>query len=49
MQKKADEALYEAKENGRACVYLEGKCYAKAKRIENIRQYYEEREFRSLG
>lgn len=49
MQKKADEALYRAKENGRACVYLDGKCYAKTKRIENIRQYYEEREFRSLG
>lgn len=49
MQKKADEALYEAKENGRACVYLEGKCYAKTKRIGNIKQYYAERGFRSLG
>lgn len=49
MQKKADEALYQAKESGRACVYLEGKCYAKTRRIRNKKQYYVERGFRSLG
>ena len=49
MQKKADEALYEAKKSGRACVYLEGKCHAKTKTVGNIKQYYVERGFRSLG
>ena len=49
MQKKADEALYEAKENGRACVYLEGKCHAKTQAASNVRQYYVEKRFRSLG
>lgn len=49
MQKRADEALYQAKESGRACVYLEGKCYAKTQRLGNRKQYYAERGFRSLG
>ncbi len=49
MQKRADEALYQAKESGRACVYLEGKCYAKTQRLGNRKQYYVERGFRSLG
>ena len=49
LQKKADEALYGAKESGRACVYLEGKCHAKTGAAGNIRQYYGERGLRSLG
>lgn len=49
MQKKADEALYQAKESGRACVCLDGKCHARTKAANNIRQYYLEKGFRSLG
>lgn len=49
MRKKADEALYEAKESGRACVYMDGECHARTRVAGNIRQYYMERGFRSLG
>lgn len=49
MRKKADEALYQAKESGRACVYMEEKCHAMTRRAGNMRQYYMERGFRSLG
>lgn len=49
MQKQADEALYEAKENGRACVCIEGKCYAKTSMAGNKQRYYLEKGFRSLG
>lgn len=49
MQKAADEALYMAKENGRACVYMEGQCHAKTRAQGSRQWYYREKGFRSLG
>lgn len=48
MQEQADEALYRAKESGRACVYMEENCYAKTRAMGKIHTYYEDA-FRSLG
>ncbi|MEG1888466.1 MAG: GGDEF domain-containing protein [Lachnospiraceae bacterium] len=49
MRNEADRCLYQAKENGRACIFMKEHCYAKTNPPENRRQYYLERGFRSLG
>lgn len=49
MQKKADEALYQAKKSGRACIYLDGECHAKTRDLVGLATSYLERGFRFLG
>lgn len=38
--KSADVELYKAKENGRACIYFQGKCFSKKEYAEYMSKYY---------
>ncbi len=49
LRNEADRSLYKAKEDGRACIYMDDKCYAKTTPELNKKQYYMERGFRSIG
>lgn len=44
----ADRSLYQAKEAGRACIFMENMCYAKTNNDENKKQYLKDRLFHSL-
>lgn len=44
----ADKQLYTAKENGKACVYIEGECFAKTEPLRFNRQYEKERLFHQI-
>lgn len=49
LRNEADRSLYQAKEEGRACIFMGDKCYAKTTPALNRKQYYIERGFRSLS
>jgi len=48
LRNEADRQLYQAKENGRACIYMADKCYAKTQPDSNRRQYLKEKMFHSI-
>ncbi len=48
LQQEADVALYQAKDAGRACIMLNGECYAKTQQNSSQMQDYREQGFRSL-
>ena len=48
LRNEADKALYQAKENGRACIFMDNVCYAKTLPDGNRKQYTKEKLFRSI-
>lgn len=49
LRNEADRGLYQAKEEGRACIFMEDKCYAKTTPELSKKHYFLERGFRSIG
>lgn len=49
LRNEADRSLYQAKEEGRACIFMEDKCYAKTTPELSKKHYFLERGFRSIG
>ena len=49
IQKRADESLYQAKNQGRACICMEGKCITQTSTGRNQSWYQVQKQFRSLG
>lgn len=49
LRNEADRNLYKAKEDGRACIFMKDKCYAKTSPGLSKKQYFMERGFRSIG
>lgn len=49
LRNEADRSLYQAKEEGRACIFMKDKCYAKTTPELSKKQYFMERGFRSIG
>ena len=48
LRNEADRGLYQAKEAGRACLFVDNQMYAKTMVESNVKQYMKERSFRSL-
>lgn len=49
LRNEADRSLYQAKEEGRACIFMKDQCYAKTSPELSKKQYFMERGFRSIG